>query len=464
MLTYQRKAYLYKDIYEKLKGQILRGILKPGEKLPSKRKLAEQLEVSVNTIMLAFEQLLAEGYIYAEERRGYFVENIPPYNGKENQEHSLPSHLKEMKDRNIKPISLSHMSIDMSLFPFKEWLKCEQQAISHKEQLSDFPPVQGPYDVRQTIAQIISFNRSVRCEPEQIVLHSTSQLLMQQLLVLLGQNNIIAVENPGYARNYKLFKQLNYNVQTISLDDKGLNVDELQQKSCNIVHTTPSHQFPTGVIMPISRRFELLNWAYEAPDRYIIEDDYDSEFKYKTDYIPSLQSLDAEQRVIYTGTFSKTLFPGIRISYMVLPIPLLEAYRKQFDYMIPSCNSMTLYTLHYFIRNGYYHKHLKKMHQHFAPLREELVTELKKRFGRKIIIEDVPAGLHFFTKITTSFTYEEIIERANKEELELFTVKRFWLKDEHLPKNGQVHCIIGFANLKYSQIHNAVERLYKVMY
>lgn len=454
------REYKYKQIYQQIKNQILSGIYKPKEKLPSKRQLAEQLGVSTNSVVVALDQLLAEGYIYSVERKGYFVEDITLYLADDKEVKPLPKHLKETRIFSSDIISFSHMSANMDLFPCKEWLKCEQKAMkAFHHELSFMSHNQGPFEVRQTLAQYISFNRGVRCEPEQIIFHSSSQALVSQLLELCGDNKSIALENPGYARYYELIQRKGWKVHTVPLDDSGFQIEAIQHKDIGLLYTTPSHQFPTGIIMPVSRRFELLNWANAKEGRYIIEDDYDSEFKYGTSNIPSLQSLDRNNRTIYTGTFSKTLFPGIRISYMVLPPELLEVYREKFDYLLPQCNTLNLYTLLYFIKDGYYQKHLRKMTHHFEAMRQKLIKELKNAFQNDINILDVPAGLHFLVKIKTTRDYEEIATRAEKARIHFYNIKRFSLSE--MKEAAEEHSfIIGFASLKEEEIREAVQRLY----
>jgi GntR family transcriptional regulator/MocR family aminotransferase len=230
----------------------------------------------------------------------------------------------------------------------------------------------------------------------------------------------------------------------------------------NFLFVTPSHQFPTGKIMPISRRIDLLNWSMQSSDRYIIEDDYDSEFKYETDNIPSLQSLDRHQCVIYTGTFSKTMLPGLRISYMILPPDILRQYKKYHADLMQSSNSLALYTLHYFIKTGGYARHIKRMNHHYEMKRKELIKQLRNRFGSSMVIEDIPAGLHFLARFKTKKAYESVEAMAKKEKLEIYSIRRFELENR-LKMEGEIQLIIGFANIKAEQIPGAVERLNRVI-
>jgi GntR family transcriptional regulator/MocR family aminotransferase len=455
--------FLYHQLYEKLKEIILEGQLKANEKLPSKRTLAEQLDISLNSVTNAYEQLLAEGYIYTIERKGYFVETITKFIENNNLSHNnLPSDLKETFTEKNGWLSLSHMTSDITTFPFKKWLKCEQTAIeSYQNNLSDMMHPQGPYILRKTICQMIGFTRGVVCEPEQIVISAGTQLLVQQLMMMQTYGTVFAMENPGYARVHNLVRKMKFEVLPISLDEQGINMAEIKASRANFVYVTPSHQFPTGRIMPISRRIELLNWAAQGDDRYIIEDDYDSEFKYETGSIPSLQSLDRNHRVIYMGTFSKTMLPGLRISYMVLPPELLREYLSVHADSMQSGNSTTLYSLHYFIKSGEYAKHVKMMNHKYESKRKVLVKELTNRFQDRIRIADIPAGLHFLAHFQTDKGYQEIEERVAKQKLEIYTLRRFMLKKD-VDESNQKDLVIGFANLKEENISEAVERLYRV--
>lgn len=455
--------FLYHQLYERLKEIILEGQLKANEKLPSKRTLAEQLDISINSVTNAYEQLLAEGYIYTIERKGYFVETITKFIENNNlSQNNLPSDLKETFTEKNGWLSLSHMTSDSSTFPFKKWLKCEQTAIeSYQNNLSDMMHPQGPYILRKTICQMIGFTRGVVCEPEQIVISAGTQLLVQQLMMMQTYGTVFAMENPGYARIHNLVRRMKFEVLPISLDEQGINMEEIKASRANFVYVTPSHQFPTGRIMPISRRIELLNWAAQGDDKYIIEDDYDSEFKYETGSIPSLQSLDRNHRVIYMGTFSKTMLPGLRISYMVLPPELLREYLRVHADSMQSGNSTMLYSLHYFIKSGEYAKHVKMMNHKYESKRKILIKELTNRFQDRIRIADIPAGLHFLAHFQTEKSYQEIEERVAKQKLEIYTLRRFMLKKD-VDESNQKDLVIGFANLKEENIPEAVERLYRV--
>lgn len=455
---------IYQQIYKEIKDRILDGVLQPNEKLPSKRKLASQLGVSVNSVTNAYEQLLAEGYIYTMERKGYYVERITPFVTEDKSRlYDLPTDLKEAEVTKEGWLSLSHMTSDVSSFPFTEWLKCQDRAIkNHLDELSEIPHPQGPYLVRKTIANLIESSRGIICEPEQIVIGAGTQSLISNLMNIPRANNAVAIEDPGYSRFYRMLKNMGMDVHPIPLDEDGIDIHKVESSKSDIVFVTPSHQFPTGKIMPISRRIELLNWAVKSDHRYIIEDDYDSEFKYKTDNIPSLQSLDRNRRVIYTGTFSKTMLPGLRISYMVLPPDLLRLYRGLYSDLIQGSNTLSLYTLHYFIESGDYARHIKKMNHLYESKRTVLINHLLQRFGNQVVVEDTSAGLHFLVRFHTDKRYQTIEQQARWEKLEIYTMKRFMLS-KTATKKGCIELILGFANITEENIPEAVERLYGII-
>lgn len=455
--------YIYQQIYQKIKAAVLDRSLPPHTKVPSKRELADTLKVSVNSVNSAYQQLLAEGYLYAIERKGFFVEEIDTFYHEEKPAGSaLPDDLKEQEPDKSGWISFSHMSVDTAHFPLKSWFRCEQKAAARSfHTLGELVHPQGLYEVRETISRLISLTRGVKCRPEQIVIGAGTQMLMQLLTELLPNDALYAMEEPGYMRMYQLLKSLGKQTATIHLDEKGMSMEEIDRFRPDVLITTPSHQFPAGVIMPVSRRIQLLNWAAERKNRYIIEDDYDSEFKYDADTIPALQSLDRFQNVIYMGTFSKSLLPGLRISYMVLPPELLRIFKRR-TYDLHTCNTLAQLALREFIESGEYQKHIKKMKQHYKDVRERLISALEEAFGETITLKGANAGLHFVTEFDCTRSEKDILARAAAEQLDLFAMSRFRLKTGALSEKPKL--ILGFARLKQDDIEEGVIRLYRAVF
>lgn len=453
--------FIYRQLYSQLKEDILAFKYESHEKLPSKRDMAQHLNISVNSVKTAYEQLLAEGYIYTEERKGYFIEPLEKLIIDPNAQISL--NVQEQQIEDAYDYSFSHMSTDISAFPVEIWTKLVKRVFeNYDHELSSIPQIKGPIELRQSIAKLVSYQRGIQCHPEQIVIGSGTNMLLTKLIQLLPNNIKIAVENPGYSRFRTLIRQTSAQLKPIALDHKGVSIEAIKQAQPDATIVTPSHQFPMGIIMPVSRRIDLLNWASQSQS-YIIEDDYDSEFKYETDNIPSLFSFDKNERVIYLGTFSKTLMPGLRVSYMILPIHLV----KQFDHyhlnMIPDFSTIHALTLNLMIKEGYYEKYVKKMHQIYGKKREALITHLSNTFTNNIRIKDTRAGLHFIVEVNTPFSYQEIESRAKEMKLELYTLNRFSVKA--IEKNNTYKTlIIGFSKIKQSQIPQAVQRLKEVVW
>lgn len=452
--------YIYRQLYKRLKSDMLASKYESHEKLPSKRNMAKHMNVSVNSVKAAYEQLLAEGYIYTEERKGYFVEPLDKLIINPEAQNTLASY-KSASEIDY-DYSFSHMSTDISEFPIDIWTKLTKRVFQdYDHYLSSIPNVKGPIELRQSIAKLVSYQRGIQCHLEQIIIGSGTNTLLMKLIQLMSENVKITVENPGYSRFRTILQQTQTQMVPVSLDNKGISIEEIKNVQPDAIIVTPSHQFPMGTIMPVSRRISLLNWASKTQS-YIIEDDYDSEFKYETDNIPSLFSFDKNERVIYLGTFSKTLMPALRISYMILPTKLVQKFETQNQSTIPDFSILNALTLNLLIKEGHYEKYLKRMHQLYGKKRTYLIEELQMTFGNNIDIKDTQAGLHFIIEVVSPYTYEEIELRAKQHKLELYTINRFKVKA--LQNNGERKTlIIGFSKIKQHQIPAAVQRLKKVI-
>lgn len=453
--------YIYQNIYSKLKSDILNHHYESHEKLPSKRQMAQDLNVSVNSVKTAYEQLVAEGYIYTIERKGYFIEalsqlivDIPTPTETHQQWHD--------SDALAYQTSLSHMSTNIDQFPIHTWTKMQKNAFQqYASMLSEVPHFKGPYPLRKSIAKLVSFKRGILCDPEQIILGSGSISLIQNILQCFESDLTIGIENPGYTRTRESMLANQFHVKPIALDQKGISISSIQNQQVNMIITTPSHQFPTGIIMPISRRIELLNWATQHQS-YIIEDDYDSEFKYGTNNIPSLFSLDQNERVIYIGTFSKTLLPGLRISYMILPKHLVPTYTHTFKHSISDMSALNALTLSLFIDHHHYEKYISKMKNIYAQKRKKLIHLLQNQLDGNVRIDNIKAGLHFMVHVDTTYTYQEVEQRANTRHLELYTLNRFTF--ENLSKCPATTLIIGFSNIPDHLLEESVHILNEVLF
>ena len=317
---------LYEQLYIGIKDAIIQQQIITGTKLPSKRKLADFLNISQTTVELAYAQLLAEGYISAKPRVGYFVEALDelPY-----VEKMAPKFVATSTPQTYR-YDFSPGKIDADAFPFTLWRKYAKDVIdeSYKD-LLQIGHRQGEPVLREQIAHYLYQSRGITCTPDQIVIGSGTEHLLPMILRLFDDDSKLAIENPGYSAIPR--NELKQRAIPISVDDDGLVVDELDQSNADLVYITPSHQFPTGAVLSAARRAQLLKWAAGLANRYIIEDDYDSEFRYIGKPIPALQGLDQNDKVIYLSTFTKSLMPSLRVAYFVLPTALIAKYQELFE-------------------------------------------------------------------------------------------------------------------------------------
>ncbi|MGN0402931.1 MAG: PLP-dependent aminotransferase family protein [Acetatifactor sp.] len=457
MLTYDLKekdAPLYKNLYENIRNDIKRGVLRCGDKMPSKRTLARNLGVSVITVEKAYDQLIGEGYLYTLPQKGYYISNTVPLL-------AFPKNIPVPKMINRNPendrvaFDFSSNMIESSCFPFSIWAKIIRETISLKErELMTNSPCNGVYDLRVAIAKHLSGFRGMSVDPDQIVVGAGTEYLYSLLTKLIGENKIYCIENPGY-KKLKSIYELNHNVcRLVSLDDAGIKIEELRNSQADVAHISPTHHFPTGITMPVSRRYELLAWANEKEGRYIIEDDYDSEFRIKGNPIPTLQSIDTGGKVVYMNTFSKSLASTIRISYMVLPPELANLYYEKLSFLACTVPTFEQYTLAEFISQGYFEKHINRMRLYYGRKRKKVLSIMRSVFSEeqcRIVEND--SGLHFLIELSTNVSDTEIIRRLKEQNIRISSVNDCDMQGE-AGKSGTF--IINYSNLNVDCLEDAV--------
>jgi len=452
---------LYEQIYEHIKQEIKAGKLLQGERLPSTRFLAEYLQVSRSTVDMAYGQLLSEGYIAARPYKGYFVCEIEELfdlkkeklSGREVSEKNRKS-----EEKNI-ICEFSPSGVDMSVFPFGVWKKITKNILSDDNAKLFFPGnAQGDYSLRETIARYLHASRGVNCSPEQIIIGAGNDYLLLLLEKILGREMPIAMENPTYKRAYRIFESFGYPTRTVAVDENGMVVSQLRETGVDLAYVMPSHQYPTGAVMPIGRRNELLKWANEKDNRFLIEDDYDSEFRYKGKPIPSLQSSDKNGKVIYLGTFSKAIAPAIRVGYMVLPPVLLERYRENCSFYSTTVSRIDQKILEEFIKGGYFERHLNKMRKRYRD-KHDYLLELLKPFQKQFEISGENAGLHLLLTGTQGKTEQELIETAREQGVIVYGLSENLVEGVQQAMAPTV--ILGYGGLEEEQIRAGIEALKK---
>ncbi len=455
----KEKMPMYEQLYRHVRQEIEQNRLRAGEKLPSKRKLAAHLKISLITVETAYEQLLAEGYVRSVPKSGYFVEPL------RTQNLQVPQARNPM-EQPAKPQTSSYTydfrtnGVETEDFPFATWARLSRKILSEqKYALLTHTEPQGLYGLRQEIADYLYTCRGVQADPEQIVVGAGSEYLLTLLVALLGREKTYGVENPGYHKISKIFQSNGSCVKPIPLDEQGLQVTELEQSGADVVLVTPSHHFPLGVVMPMQRRLELIAWAKEKEGRYIIEDDYDSEFRFSGKPIQTLQRLTPSQQVIYMNTFAKSLAPSLRIGYMVLPKPLLQRFQQELSFYSCTVPSFEQYTLAEFMKHGYYERHVARMRNLYKERRNVLVEALAQTtFGNKCHLQGQKAGLHLLLQVKNGMTEQQLVEAARQVGVRVYGLSDYYEKE----KAPLSTVVLGFAGMKNEEIKEAVARLEKV--
>ncbi len=450
---------LYQQIYEHIRQEIREGKLLAGERLPSTRSLAEYLQVARSTVDYAYDQLLSEGYIEAKPYKGYFVCRLEGIFTMEQQEMTEPEVVRpdSQEDGTQVQVDFSPYGIDMTGFPFGVWKRITKNILndSNSELFAQGEP-QGDYDLRMTISRYLHSSRGVNCRPEQIIVGAGNDYLLLLLEKILGRHVGIAMENPTYKRAYRIFQSFAYRIYTVDMDDKGMRADRLSGLPVRAAYVMPSHQYPTGAVMTIGRRAELLRWAEKEPDRYLIEDDYDSEFRYRGKPIPSLQSSDKRGKVIYIGTFSKAIAPAIRVSYMVLPESLLEGYRRDCSFYSCTVSRIDQRILNEFIRDGYFERHLNKMRMHYRAKHDLLLAELEP-FKKAFTISGEDAGLHLLLTARGAVTEAQLLSAATEAGVKVYGMSENMVETD-APK---ATILLGFGSVSEPEMKEGLHRLQK---
>lgn len=466
---------LYEYLYRCIRHDIAHGKVEPGQKLPSKRALAKQLGVSLITIEAAYDQLAAEGYIRSRERCGYYACALAPAaqigeprsaqhraetakatvtSGRENHAANpngpqpvsqnggnpesstgyrptidpavLPSdagfvptingatsHLQNAPFNAPLLADFTHSTLATTMLPYSAWAKAVRRTLSDESaaSLAEAASAAGSPELRSAIADHLRQYRGMGVSPDQVVIGAGSQTLYQLLVQLLGRTRCFAVEDPGYPLLTRMYEQQDAPVAHIGLDDSGIDIAALEASGASVAHIMPSHQFPTGIVTTAARRRELLNWAREG-DRYLIEDDYDSEFRMAGRPIPSLFGIDAAERVLYLNSFAKSLGAAFRMAYLVLPLQLAQRFREQLGFYASTVSPLDQLALARFIEQGHYDRHVNRLRTHARKTQDALVNALREAFGKRVAFAGLNDGLHFIMQLESERGERELAAAA----------------------------------------------------
>lgn len=504
-------------IYNSVKSQILSGSLAPDSKLPSKRSLALNLGVSIITVQNAYAQLISEGFIYSIEKKGFFVtdlstceanqfsdsartllcestnvNNFPKTHGAQQRINTGKKDFTDFsgKDERLSVRSAEDFEVDFTSnttsaekFPFTLWSHTMRQILSSGDQkLLQSTGVKGAFELRDAISNYLRDFRNLDVNPEQIVIGAGSEYLYGLVVQFLGREKLYAVENPGFKRTKEIFELNGASCVPLEIDEAGMNPGLLRKSNANVAHISPNHHFPTGIVMPVRRRMELLSWCDENKNHFIIEDDYDSEFRFNGKPLPTLQSLAKESKIIYMNTFSKTLSPSFRIGFMVLPPSLLFDFEKKMKSCSCPVSAFEQFTLARFMREGFYEKHINRMRNYYRNLRNSLISEMQKSGLMKFCeIQEEEAGLHFLLKIKNGKSGEKIKKSLAKQGVKIALLSDFFydeqpaasirmrtdkkdLKNENfmIKQNAPVF-VINYSGLKKENLAKTVEKIKKAI-
>lgn len=451
----KKKTPIYQQLYSYIRGEIESGGIKGGERLPSKRALSAHLKISVITVETAYAQLVAEGYITSKPGSGYYVENFAEtYALPENNLHEEPAE----ESTDIK-YDFRTNRIDTSDFPFSVWAKLSREVLSEQsaELLNACHP-QGMLTLRMRIAEYLKSFHGMEVGPEQIFIGAGSEYLTGLIIQLLGRDNAYGVENPGYNKIYEIFSANASRIFPIPMDEKGASAEAVSGFGINVLHVTPSHHFPLGTVMPASRRQELLRWAYSKEDRYIIEDDYDSEFRYSGRPIPALQSMDRSGRVIYINTFTKSLAPSMRISYMILPERLCRKFTNRLGFYSCTVPVFEQLTLAGFMERGHFDRHISRMKKIYRRRRDILCDKISGgALGKFTEISGTDAGMHLMLTVKNGMKQSELVSAAAAEGAKVYGLSGYYsFPVSDMPDNTVV---VGYSGLNESQLVLGTEAL-----
>jgi Transcriptional regulators containing a DNA-binding HTH domain and an aminotransferase domain (MocR family) and their eukaryotic orthologs len=463
MITLQfsndKKEPIYQQLYSYLKAEIQTGKIPYEAKLPSKRKLSAHLGISQNTIQAAYDQLMEEGYILSREKKGFFVCKI------DNLQHlTVKSQDLAVNSTDLSRViyDFTYHGVDMPSFPFDLWRKLMKEVLNEYDtELLTPGDSLGYYRLRSAISEYLHQSRGVNCTSSQIIISSGTEMLFQTLIQLFDEDCTYGIENPGYEKLNQLFLGNRAKFCAVKIDQNGMLPLEIQRSNANILCITPAHQFPSGQIMPINRRIQLLNWANEDTTRYIIEDDYDSEFKYSGKPVPALQGLSANEKVIYMGSLSKSISPTLRVSYMVLPLHLLKRYHEKLSYILCPVPILEQKALCLFIENGSFERHLNKMRTIYKKKRDILVKALSE-LNRGIEIIGADAGLHLLLRIPNGMSEEMLVQSALANGVKTYGISKYYF--DHSCSVEPPTLLLGFAAIPEREIPEAVRILQKAWF
>lgn len=491
-LSSEAELPLYLQLYEGIKKQILQGVLKPQEKLPSKRWWMDEYNLSQNTVENTLFLLQEEGYIVSKPRKGYYVAELTNLQslyssymlhseGSMEAEADSKGNLRFVTDVNTRAKTKADVSseqvvteteilydftysgIDTAHMPTQLFKRITRDVYDELgDELAFQGEVQGYEPLRQSICNYLRQSRGFYARPEQIVISAGTEYLFHIIFKLLP-HKVFGLENPGYHLLHQLFETGDVAYKPVSLDESGVCIEDLDRNGVDVACITPSHQFPTGVIMPLNRRSQLLHWAEEQDGRFIIEDDYDSEFKYQGRPLPALKALDRQGKIIYLGSFSKSISPAIRMSYMVLPDTLVAKYRERVPYFGCPVGTVSQKILNRFIGESHFEKHLNRMRTLYKKKRGLLVQTLQREseqaLKKSVVVRGADAGLHLVIIFPEGLNEAKFMEQCKKSRINIDPLRHYYMKNLNTTNANERSYLLGYGSLTAEELESGVKVL-----
>lgn len=452
MFYFEKEAAspLYQQLYEQLRQQIMEGILPRGRNLPPTRDLAAEYHISRNTVIQAYQQLAVEGYVRSVAGSGYYVEDLSLFQGFYHSEQpERTAHTPSKKSDSL--FDFYYGNLDYNCYQSKAWRHCLLDAydrMADQNTLSYCDP-QGLPELRRELANYLHFSRGVRCCADQIILTSGHQYSLSLVARLFsGGNWKFAMEEPGYDGTRTVMQQNRFSPIPIPLEKDGVSIAETERLSHTLLYITPSHQFPMGSVLPITKRLALLQWAAKS-DSYILEDDYDSELRYHSLPIPSLQSIDTNDRTIYMGTFSKSLSPDLRIAYLVLPEQLLGRCRTAFPCANCTVPSLLQDALMQFLHSGEYQKHINAIRTHCRKKHDYILNYVRENLSGQAVLSGSDAGLHFILTLQHDFRGSDPIQVFAENRVKISPLSPYWNTPASCPAN---QFLLGYGSISLMEL------------
>lgn len=457
-LNMHEAATLVQQLYRSLKEWIQHGELTAGDTLPSSRYLARTLDISRNTVLAAMDRLLAEGLLVARQGAGLYVAKLPTLLTRAELPPPLPVRYSKRGNKLLAlsgTLSLGHRAFApgvpaLDLFPREQWQRLLRRHYYHAQMAwMDYQTSGGVSELKTALCDYLRLSRAVRCQPEQIVITQGAQQAFELITQLLTDSgDSVWMEEPGYGGAQACFLASGLTVTPITVDQQGLNpsLAPANAPAPRLIYVTPSHQYPSGVTMPVPRRLALLEHA-SSTGSWIIEDDYDSEFRYDTPPTPSLQGLAEQTPVIYVGTFSKVLYPGLRLGYLVLPDTLAEDFRRAHARLHREGNYPVQSALAEFIANGHFTRHITRMRASYRQRQACLRTALAPAVAAGLRLSDGHAGMHLLAELDAIEEEEILVKRASEAGIALSPLSRYYLS-----ANKRPGLVLGYAGSTDSEL------------